>query len=97
MLFLPTEMGKRRMTETVSAERHERWRPLRQLEQWLQTPMLILSLLWLVLVLVELTRGSSDLLESFGTAIWVIFIAEFALRFALVPASGRSSSAIGSH
>ena len=73
------------MTATVSADRHERWRTLHQLEQWLQTPMLVLSLLWLVLVLYELTRGSSDLLESFGTAIWVIFIAEFALRFALAP------------
>ena len=39
------------MTATVSADRHERWRTLHQLEQLLQTPMLVLSLLWLVLVL----------------------------------------------
>ena len=73
------------MTDAAPAARHQRWRTLRQLEEWLQTPMLILSLLWLVLVLVELVRGSSDLLETFGTAIWVIFIAEFLLRFTIAP------------
>lgn len=73
------------MTDTAPAARHQRWRTLRQLEEWLQTPMLILSLLWLVLVFVELVRGSSDLLETFGTAIWVIFIAEFLLRFTIAP------------
>ena len=73
------------MTGPAPADRHERWRTLRQLEEWLRAPMLVLSLLWLVLVLVELTRGSSDLLETFGTAIWVIFIAEFVLRLTIAP------------
>ncbi|HEU4962004.1 MAG TPA: ion transporter [Sphingomonas sp.] len=73
------------MTDPVPATRHERWRTLRQLEEWLRAPMLVLSVLWLVLVFVELTRGSSDLLETFGTAIWVIFIVEFALRFTIAP------------
>ena len=73
------------MTDTAPASRHRRWRTLCQLEEWLRVPMLVLSLLWLVLVLVELTRGSSALLETFGTAIWIVFIAEFLLRFALAP------------
>lgn len=65
--------------------RRERWHTLRELDEWLRTPMLLLSLAWLVIVLVELLRGTSDLLEIFGTAIWIVFIAEFLLRFALAP------------
>jgi len=63
-----------------------RWRILRDLEDWLDTPMLLLGLLWLGIVVWELVSGSSALLETLGTAIWIIFIAEFLLRFALAPA-----------
>ena len=70
----------------AKAAERERWETLEQLDEWLRTPMLLLSLAWLAIVLVELLRGSSQLLEIFGTAIWAIFIAEFLLRFALAPA-----------
>lgn len=63
----------------------ERWRELRKLDEWLETPMLLLSLGWLAIVVVELTSGTSDLLATIGTVIWVIFILEFALRFTLAP------------
>lgn len=66
-------------------EHQERWAVLRQLEDWSRTPMLLLSFAWLVLVIVELAYGGSGLLDVFGTAIWVIFLFEFALRFALAP------------
>ena len=67
------------------AGRMERWRTLEQLDEWLRTPMLLLSLVWLIIVVVELTRGTSALLTTIGTAIWIVFIAEFAVRFALAP------------
>ena len=63
----------------------ERWELLEQMDDWLRTPMLLLSLAWLIIVLVELTRGSTALLEFFGTTIWIIFILEFALRFTVAP------------
>ncbi len=66
----------------------ERWRTLEQLDDWLRTPMLLLSLLWLVIVVVELTSGTSDLIGTLGTLIWIIFIGEFAIRFALAPEKG---------
>jgi voltage-gated potassium channel len=47
--------------------------------------MLVLSFLWLVLVLVELVWGAFDALETFGTAIWICFLIEFAVRLALAP------------
>lgn len=67
----------------------ERWHALAALEDWLETPMLVLSFAWLVLVIYELAAGTSPLLETFGTAIWVAFLLEFALRLALAPEKGR--------
>ena len=66
----------------------ERGTALRDLEEWLQTPMMVLSFVWLLFVIAELVWGSSQALEVFGTAIWVIFIVEFALRLTLAPAKG---------
>ena len=62
-----------------------RWRVLRDLDRWLDWPMVLLSVVWLGIVVWELVSGSSALLETIGTAIWIIFIAEFIVRFALAP------------
>lgn len=63
----------------------ERWHILSQLEEWLETPMLVLSFIWLALVLVELIWTPSGVFEFLGTAIWIIFLLEFLLRLALAP------------
>jgi voltage-gated potassium channel len=63
----------------------ERRNVLHNLERWLDGPMIGLSLAWLLIVLAELLWGESQLLSIFGTAIWVIFLAEFALRLLLAP------------
>jgi voltage-gated potassium channel len=69
----------------ADAHSHERWNALEELDEWLRTPMLVLSFLWLLLVVVELVWGTFDALETFGTAIWVAFLVEFAVRLALAP------------
>ena len=66
-------------------DKDERWETLRDLDEWLRTPMLVLSVVWLGLVVAELLGVSNTLMEVFGTAIWVIFIAEFGLRLVLAP------------
>jgi len=63
----------------------ERWNALEELDEWLRTPMLVLSFLWLLLVVAELVWGTFDVLETFGTVIWITFLIEFAIRFALAP------------
>ena len=63
----------------------ERAEALEQLEGWLETPMLVLGIAWLVLFIVEVVWGLSPLLEAFGTLIWVAFIFDFVLRLALAP------------
>jgi voltage-gated potassium channel len=60
-------------------------RVLEQVEDWLETPMFVLGLVWLVLLIVELTHGLSPLLERLSTAIWVLFIVDFATKFILSP------------
>ncbi|MCB5175373.1 ion transporter [Microvirga lenta] len=71
--------------QAPEAEREERWQVLTQLEEWLETPMLVLSFVWLSLVLVELVWGTSGVFELLGTIIWIVFIAEFVLRLVLAP------------
>jgi len=63
----------------------ERWRVLQELDEWLRTPMLVLSFAWLLLVLVDLVWGTSQALETFGIAIWIAFVLEFTVRFSLAP------------
>lgn len=63
----------------------ERWKTLRELDEWLNLPMAILSVAWLLLLVGELVWGEHELLSTFGIVIWVVFIAEFALRFVLAP------------
>ena len=73
------------MNKPDAVDNRERWEVLDQLDDWLRAPMLALSFVWLLLVVWELARGSSSALESFGTAIWIVFILEFLLRFTLAP------------
>jgi voltage-gated potassium channel len=69
-------------SQDLTAERHDL---LGRLSEWLETPMLVLGLAWLVLLVIELTRGLTRFLELVGTAIWIIFVIEFAIRFAVAP------------
>lgn len=63
----------------------ERWRLLHRLERWLERPMMVLGLVWVALLVVELTRGDSVVLNRVAIAIWVVFVADFALRFTIAP------------
>lgn len=58
---------------------------LQQIEDWLETPMVVLAFVWLALTVAELI---GDLGSPFGfvvSAIWVAFILDFLLRFTLAP------------
>ncbi len=63
----------------------ERQSLVEQLEGWLETPLLILGFAWLALLVYELIWNLSPALELLGTAIWIIFILEFAVKFTLAP------------
>lgn len=63
----------------------ERKSLIAQIENWLETPMLILGFVWLALLVYELIWTLSPMLEWLGTAIWIIFIVDFGVKFALAP------------
>lgn len=56
-----------------------------QLVDWLQFPMAILGLIWLILFVLEVTTGLHPLLVGLGMLIWVVFIIDFALELGLAP------------
>lgn len=75
--------------EPETAEQRERWSALHELEDWLEIPMLVLGLAWLVLLVLELVRGGSPLFNVLGTIIWVLFVIDFLVRFFLAPVKTR--------
>ncbi len=74
-------------TKTTNVEllKRERYELLQLLEDWLETPMLVLAFVWLVLLVVEFVRGEILLFGIIGTIIWVIFILDYAVKFVLAP------------
>lgn len=56
---------------------------LEQVEEWVELPMVVLGFVWLALLVVEFTAGLGAVWQRLVTLIWVMFILEFALRFAL--------------
>jgi voltage-gated potassium channel len=73
----------------------ERYELLQRLEDWLETPMLILAFVWLALLIGELIWGESLAFEIIGTIIWAIFILNFAVEFILAPARDPTSKVTG--
>ncbi|MEH2069706.1 MAG: ion transporter [Nostoc sp.] len=63
----------------------ERSEVLQQLEDWLETPMLVLGFAWLALFIVEIIRGLNPLLQAVSITIWIIFIIDFLLKLVIAP------------
>jgi len=77
------------MTDAATPEKQlltdERRELLARLEDWLETPMLVLGFMWLALLLIEFIWGLNPLLETIGYVIWGVFILDFALKYILAP------------
>lgn len=72
--------------EVVKEEiKNERLEILHQLEDWLETPMFVLSFIWLALFIIENIWSISPFLENVSNVIWIIFIVDFAIKFILAP------------
>lgn len=63
----------------------ERRKVLKQWDDWIEMPMLVLGFVWLGLLIAELVWGLNPLLEAIGTAIWIIFIIDFSIKLILTP------------
>lgn len=63
----------------------ERRQLLEQLEDWLESPLLVLGFVWLAMLVYELVWGEGYALNAANTVIWIIFIGDFALKFTPAP------------
>lgn len=63
----------------------ERYELLHQIEEWSELPLGILGFIWLALLVIELIWGLTPALEAATTAIWIIFIIDFAIDMLLAP------------
>lgn len=63
-----------------------RRRLLHDLEDKLETPLLILGVIWLILLIVELISGLTPFFEAVSYVIWGIFVVDFIVKFSLAPA-----------
>ena len=68
--------------EQLDAERHEL---LARLTSGLATPMTVLGFVWLILVVVDLTRGLSPFLVRVNYVIWGLFLLQFVAEFVVAP------------
>jgi voltage-gated potassium channel len=68
-----------------STLRRERWKLTAQLVRALETPMLILSGVWTLLLILEFTRGLSPYLQRLNDLIWAAFVLQFVVEFLAAP------------
>lgn len=66
-------------------EDHERWALLHTINEFTDRPMIFLAMVWLVLLILDFTRGLSPFLAQLSNVIWVLFILDFLLKFAIAP------------
>ena len=65
--------------------RRERWKLTARLVRALETPMLLLSGVWTLLLILEFTRGLSPALQRLHDLIWAAFIVQFAVEVLAAP------------
>ena len=58
---------------------------LYQINELLDFPLILLSILWLILIVIEFVYGLSPLLQTTVTVIWGIFIADFFIELYIAP------------
>jgi voltage-gated potassium channel len=63
----------------------ERLELLEHLNNLTDKPMIALSFVWLLLLIVDFTRGLNPLLQTISNLIWVLFIVDFLVEFVLAP------------
>jgi voltage-gated potassium channel len=63
----------------------ERHRLATRIGRALEGPMSILGFIWLVLIVLDLTRGLSPFLRGVSYVIWGLFVLQFAVEFIIAP------------
>jgi voltage-gated potassium channel len=65
--------------------KRERWKLLVRLQRLLDGPLSFLGFVWLVLIIIDLTRGLSPGMQKINFAIWILFVIDLVISFILAP------------
>jgi voltage-gated potassium channel len=65
--------------------KEERVELLFQINALLDFPLVLLSILWLVLIIIDFAYGLSPFLQTLSLVIWGIFIIDFLIEFEISP------------
>lgn len=66
-------------------EEQERWSLLHEINELTETPLVILSFVWVGLLVLELARGLTGFLPTVVLIIWALFILDFVIEFIIAP------------
>lgn len=58
---------------------------LHQIDELLDFPLVLLSILWLILIIIDFASGLSPTLRKLTTIIWIIFIIDFLIEISISP------------
>src|SRR4051812_2543231 len=76
------------MPMTPTPVQGARWRLLLNVARALEPVMAALGVAWLLLLVVEFTRGLTPALALFSRAIWLLFVFDFLIEFSVAPRKG---------
>lgn len=71
--------------QKIKATRLSRYRVLVEIKSIMDIPIALLGLVWLILIIIDLTSGLSDNLMLLNYFIWVVFIVDFLVGFIIAP------------
>ena len=80
-----TRPETRTTDQTKRALERERYKLAVRIGKALATPMTILSFVWLILLVLDLTRGLSPLMTRLNYVIWGVFVLQFLVEFVVTP------------
>lgn len=66
-------------------EERERWTLLREINDLTETPLIVLSFVWIGLLILELARGLTGFLPTLVFIIWGLFALDFVIEFIIAP------------
>lgn len=67
----------------------ERWELLRHIDDLTEKPLVGLSVVWLVLITIDLVQGLSPPLQTLNYAIWSLFLIDFVVELVIAPHKGQ--------
>jgi voltage-gated potassium channel len=78
-------MEQKTETPEREAEERERWTLLREINEFTETPLVVLSFVWVGLLILELARGLTGFLPTLVLVIWGLFVLDFVIEFIIAP------------